>query len=141
LRARRLLLRARGLLLRGVGPGLARPRRLYARRLAVAFREVRRPGSVGHPRALLRFGELEERLDRVRMLVDRRAGVAARLEAIGHGEDGESAGLGVGYLVPRQRAGDPAVRGGPHAIRGSERPVAGVLVVVDEHAAAFFLPP
>ena len=68
------------------------------------------------------------------------AGVALA-QARGHRVDAQVAGLDAGDLVPVQRAGHARVRGRAHRVAGGHRSVAGVLVVVDEHAVALLLPP
>ena len=63
----------------------------------------------------------------------KRAGIVATVK---------SSGRTLGQLVPLERSGHRRAGLGPHAVGGRDRAVAGVLVVVDEHAlAALLLPP
>ena len=64
-----------------------------------------------------------------------------RAIACRHRREREVARLAGVDLVPRQGSGYARVRGRPHRIRGGYRPVLRVLVIVDEHAMALFLPP
>ncbi len=68
-------------------------------------------------------------------------GIADRRVARGHRVDRERLGLDRRDLVPGERRGDPRVRQGPDRIGGRDRPVLGVLVVVEEDAVTLLLPP
>ena len=75
------------------------------------------------------------------MLVDRLRGVAALSKPRRHGVYAERRGVDVIELGPVKRTGDAGVGHGTHGVSGGDRPVAGVLVVVDEDADSLFLPP
>ena len=62
-------------------------------------------------------------------------------EALRHGEDGEVGGVGVGDLVPVEWRGDAGVGERADGVGAGGGAVFGVLVVVEEDAVAFFLPP
>ncbi len=68
-------------------------------------------------------------------------GVAALAQARGHGLERQLGGLDVWHLVPLERTGHARVGDGADGVGGGDGAVAGVLVVVDEHALAFLLPP
>src|SRR3979490_3036472 len=102
---------------------------------------MRRPRRVPEPLALVARCELEQRLELVMALVDRCRGVAALAQSRRNALHGE---LGRGHiraLVPLQRAGNARVGDRADRIRRGDRAVARVLVVVDEDALAFLLPP
>ena len=67
--------------------------------------------------------------------------IADRPEALRHGREREVGGVCCVHLVPRERRRYARVRGRPHRIGRSDGAVLGVLVVIDEHAVALFLPP
>ena len=75
------------------------------------------------------------------MVVHGRVRVSHRPESCGHRGEREVARVALGDLLPHQRGRDPGVRRGPHGVGGRDRPVLGVLVVVEEHAATLLLPP
>ena len=58
-----------------------------------------------------------------------------------HGRERERLGLDVGHLVPAQRHRDARVGQRPDRVGRRDRPVLGVLVVVEEDAVALLLPP
>src|SRR5690606_36661456 len=92
--------------------------------------------------ALVAVGQLEQALQGERLVVDGRVHVAQLGEPGGHRRDGEVAGVDVGQFVPGHGRRDRGVRGGADAVGRRDRPVAGVLVVVDEDLfAALLLPP
>jgi len=75
-------------------------------------------------------------------LVDPRLNVSEPGEALAHRRDREVLRLAILELVPRDRSRDRGVRTRTHRVRRRDRPVARVLVVVDEDArAALLLPP
>src|SRR5262245_58574320 len=100
-----------------------------------------RPRGVAQALALVALRELEQRLDRARVLVDSLVWIAALGEASRHGREREVLGLQARQLVPAERRRDPGVRGGPHRVGRGDRAVLGTLVVVDEHPVALLLPP
>ena len=68
--------------------------------------------------------------------------IAELREARRHRRDREVLHLDVGQLVPAHRRRHRCIRPSAHRVRGEDRAVARVLVVVDEHAlAALLLPP
>ena len=124
--------------LRRVGHAAARG--LHARRLAGLLRVVRRPWGVALAFDLVALHQLEERLERDAPcdrcpLRGRRSGEALR--------DGltVNSSSSVGQLVPGHRRADRARREWPHRVDRGHRLVLRVLVVVEEHAVPFLLPP
>ena len=97
----------------------ASPRPSRSSRAASSSRPSRRPG----------------------LLVDGRRGVAALAQARGDRLQAQLGRLDVGDLVPLQRTGHARVGDRPDRVGGGDGAVAGVLVVVDEHALALLLPP
>ena len=75
------------------------------------------------------------------MLVDARVPVADLGEARRHRREREVRGLAGVDLVPGQRRRHARVRRRPHRVGARHRAVLRVLVVVEEHAVALFLPP
>src|SRR4029078_5680858 len=75
-------------------------------------------------------------------VVDARLDVAELREARRHRGEREVLGLERVELLPAKRRRDGGVGAGADRVRGRDRPIAGVLVVVDEDAlAALLLPP
>src|SRR6185295_9391536 len=127
--------------LRRVG-GLPRARRLHARRLSGHLREVRRIRRLPHPLRLVALDPLEQHLEVADDVVDPCLDVAEPRETLLHRDEREVLGLDVGELVPRDRRGDGRVGARPNRVRGRNRAVARVLVVVDEDLLApLLLPP
>src|SRR4051812_38195795 len=130
---------------RGAGAGallLLRARRLNARRLARHLREVGRIGRLALARCLLAVDPLEQRPQVADGIVHRGLHVAEPGEALAHRRDREVLRLDIRELVPGDRRRDRRVRSRPHGVGRGDRPVARVLVVVDEHLlAALLLPP
>ena len=123
-------------------PAVAVARRLHALRLARHLRVVGRVGHVALALGLVALVHLEQRLQRVGDVVDRRVQVADLGEARRHRRDREVLGRDVGQLVPGHRRRHRRARLRPDAVGRGDRAVAGVLVVVDEDAlAALLLPP
>ena len=111
-------------------------------------------GLAGHLRIVGRIGHValalggvllvhvQQRLQRMRDVVDRRVPVAHVRESGRHRRNGEVLRRDAAELVPcdRRRYRRPGL--GPHAVGRRDRPIAGVLVVVDEDPlAALLLPP
>ena len=119
----------------------AAPGGLGADGLALGLREVRRVRRLALSLGGLPVRELEECLEARRPVVDPRPRVTHPLQPSGHRADREDFGLHAGDLVPVQRCRNARVRDRSHAVGGRHGPIAGVLVVVDEHAVAFLLPP
>ena len=120
----------------------ARPRRLDARRLAGLLGVVRRPRRVAlapRPRGG-RSARAAPPATRRRRRCRRRHRRAPRTIA-GHRRDRELLGLDVGDLLPAQRHRHPRVGQRPDRVGRRDRPVLGVLVVVEEDAVALLLPP
>src|SRR3989442_14290097 len=67
--------------------------------------------------------------------------IAQLLEPFWHSRQREIARLAARDLRPVERCRDRRVGCRPHRIGGRDGPVLRVLVVVDEHAVAFLLPP
>ena len=122
--------------------GLPRARRLDALRLARHLREVRRIRRLATPAASSRSTQSKSTRGRRRASSipawtspssANRAGIVAMREVLGRE---------IGELVPAERRGDGRVGPRAHRVRGRDRAVARVLVVVDEDAlAALLLPP
>ena len=117
------------------------PRRLRADGLAFGLREVRRVRRLSLSLARLTLGKLEGRLERAHVVVDLCAGVAEAPEPLGDGPQRERLGLHARHLVPLQRRRHPRIRHRTDAVRGGDRPIASVLVVVEEDTVTLFLPP
>src|SRR4051812_46410201 len=83
----------------------------------------------------------QQRVERARVVVDRRARVADRAQPLGHRVDAEVGELAVGHLVPREVAGDARVEHRPDGVARRHRVVLRVLVVVDEYRAGRALVP
>jgi hypothetical protein len=115
--------------------------RLDPRRLVLALGEVRRPWRVRQPGPLVVCREFQQGFKRVSRVVDSLPRVADLGEPFRHGPDREGVGVAAGYFVPSQRRRNPGLRNGPDGICTSDRSVLGVLVVVDEDAVPFLLPP
>src|SRR5919108_276702 len=109
--------------------------------LAARLREVGRPRGVAEALLLVAPGELEQLVEGAGLVVDVGRGIADCAQAVGHGVEPQVARLHVGHLVPAHGARHARVRRGAHGVAGGDRAVAGVLVVVDEHAVALLLPP
>src|SRR5215207_5764884 len=115
--------------------------RLDALGLALLLWEMRRPGGVSETTLLVAPGELEQLLERAGLLIDVAGRIAERTDATGHGVEAQVARLGLGHLVPAQGARHASVRRRAHGVAGRDSAVAGVLVVIHEHAMALLLPP
>ena len=117
-------------------------RRLHALRLARHLREVRRVRRLALALRLLALDPLEQHAQVAHRLVDPRVQVAELGEARRHRRDREVLHRDVGQLVPANRRRHGRVGASAHRVRGQDRAVARVLVVVDEHLlAALLLPP
>ncbi len=92
-------------------------------------------------RAAWRADKLEQRVQHAGMAVHVGVTVADLGKARRHRGQREVGRVAHGDLVPRQRRRDARIRPRPHRIRTGDRPVLGVLVVVEKHAMTFFLPP
>ena len=132
-----------GILVRGVFARLARlgARRRDARRFALHLAKVRRPGRVAETRGFVLGRELEQFFERARRGVHVRVRIADLREALRNREHGEVGRIAVGDLVPVKRRGHARVGKRAHRIRRARGAILGVLVVVEEHAVALFLPP
>ena len=119
--------------------GLAR---LHPLRLPLLLREVRRPGRISQPLRLVPRRQIQQRLQRVRYRVDPRPHVTQLGEPRRNRGDGEVRRIHRLQLVPGDRAAHPALGIGPHRVDRGDGPIAGVLVVVDEHPGPpLLLPP
>src|SRR5438876_1023845 len=106
------------------------------------LREVRRIRRLAESCLLVALDPLEELLEVADDIVDAGLDVAEAREALTHRRDREILGLDVRELVPGNRRGHSGVGPRPHRVRRRDRPVARVLVVVDEDPlAALLLPP
>src|SRR3954471_11103762 len=119
-----------------------RPRGLDALRLARHLREVRRIRRLAGSLRLFARDPLEQLAEIADGVVDLRLHVAELGEAARHRHQREVLGLERVELLPAERRRDGRVGTGADGVGRGDRPVAGVLVVVDEHAlAALLLPP
>ncbi len=59
----------------------------------------------------------------------------------GNRQHSEIRRIAIRHLVPVERRRDPRIRQRPHRIRRARRPILRILVVVQEHAVPFLLPP
>ena len=75
------------------------------------------------------------------MLVDLRVAVPDGGETTRHGPQGEVLRPAFVQLLPGERRRDPCVGPGAHRVGAGHRAILGVLVVVEEDAVAFLLPP
>src|SRR6266516_4654633 len=125
------------------GPRLPAPssRRLNARRLGRLLGVVGRPRRIAEAFGFLPRRELQQRLQRARMLVDLRVTVPDGGETIRNGPQGEVLRPAFVQLLPCERRRDPCVGPGAHRVGAGHRAVLGVLVVVEEDAVALLLPP
>lgn len=127
--------------LAGEGLLLLCPRWSDACALALCLAEVRRPGSIAEARCLVACGEIEQSVERARIVVHGGVRVADPLEAFGHREEGEVRGFAGHHLVPRKRCGDAGIGQRAHRVGRAGGAVLRVLVVVEEDAVALLLPP
>src|SRR6478735_587483 len=86
----------------------------------------------GGPVSLVPVGPLQQGCDVEDVVVDVGVEVPDPGEPLGHGEDGEVAGVDGVHLVPADRGRDPGVGQPADRVRRSDGVVACVLVVVDE---------
>src|SRR5690242_8347988 len=75
------------------------------------------------------------------MRIDASMPIAQLREPRGHAHQSEVARIAIVELVPRQRRRYTRLRIRSHRVRGCDRAVFGVLVVIDEYAMALFFPP
>ncbi len=98
---------------------------------------ARRPGP-----PLVARREVEQRLERVRDVVDRGRRVTDRRVPRRYRRERQVARVRVGQLVPGERARHPTLGVAAHRVGRGDGAVTGVLVVVDEHLLApLLLPP
>src|SRR5438034_2399158 len=116
-------------------------RRLYARRLVPRLAVMRRPGCIALPIALVCRHQLEQRLQRVGPAIDSLVRVAALFETQRHRLQREVSRIAGLELIPLDRRGYGRLGCRPYRICAGDRPIARILVVVDENAVAFLLPP
>ena len=105
------------------------------------LRVVRRPRRVALALGLVLPRQLQQRVQRAHCVVDPRARVSDPGEPRRDRLDRERLGLDGRDLVPRQRRRDACVRQRPDGVGRRDRPVLGVLVVVEEDAVTLLLPP
>ncbi len=75
------------------------------------------------------------------MFIDARVPIAELLESSGHGDQREIRRIAVLDFIPRQWRRDARIWLRAHRVRGGNRTIFSVLVVIDEHSLALFLPP
>ena len=85
--------------------------------------------------------ERQQRLERLRRVVDRGPRIAVALQPARNARERELVGMDVVELLPGDRRRHLRARSGAHRPRAEDRLVRRVLVVVDEDAAAAFLLP
>ncbi len=98
-------------------------------------------GASPNPGGLIFCRQLQQMFERTRRGIHVCVRIADLREARRHGEHGKIRRIALRHLVPMKRRGHAGVGQRPHRVRGAGRPILGVLVVVQEHAVAFFLPP
>src|SRR5207253_3129949 len=116
-------------------------RRLNARRFARLLGVVGRPRRIAEAFGFLPRRKLQQRLQRAWMPVDLRVAVPDGGETTRHGPQGEVLRPAFVQLLPGERRRDPCVGRGAHRVGAGHRAILGVLVVVEEDAVAFLLPP
>src|SRR4051812_5431303 len=75
------------------------------------------------------------------MFIDARVSIAELLESSRHGDQREIRRIASFDFIPRQWRRDPRIWPGTHRVRCGNGTIFGVLVVIDEHPLALFLPP
>src|SRR5213595_1849718 len=102
---------------------------------------MRRPRRVALSLALLAGHQLEQRFQRVGPAIDSLVRVTALLETQRHRLQREIARIAGLELIPLDRRGYGRLGCRSHRICAGDRPIASILVVVDENAVALLLPP
>src|SRR5205823_10281151 len=118
---------------------LLRARGLNALRLAGHLREVGRIRRLAGSLRRIALNPLEQLAQVADLVVDALLDVAELGEARRHRRQREVLGLERVELVPAERRRDGRVGTGADGVGRGDRPVAGVLVVVDEDALAALL--
>src|ERR1700744_3909530 len=85
--------------------------------------------------------KVEQPLERSGRCVDGCVRVTDLGKTLRHSEDGKIRWIAVGNLMPLKRRRDASVGKRTHRIGGGRRAVLRILVVVQEDAVPFFLPP
>src|SRR5262249_11131937 len=117
------------------------PRWLNTRWFARLLLVVRRPRRIAQPLTRLLRREIQQPIDRTRMVIDGGVPIADAGNTRRHRRQREILRLAAVDFVPRQWRGHPRVRLRPNRVGAGDRPVLGVLVVVEKDAVALFLPP
>src|SRR5829696_4530727 len=120
---------------------LLRPARCHPLRVSALLREVWGPWGIAETALLVATGQVKQLFDRTCVIVDVRGRVALLPYALRHRVEAELGRVDVGDLVPLERTADSRVRHGPHRVPRGDRPIARVLVVIDEDPVALLLPP
>src|SRR5207249_767931 len=120
--------------------GLA-SRRRYPRRFTTLLPEMWRPRRIAESGRFVCGGQLEQFIERSRSSIDTRRRVASLRETRRRGNQRERRWIAAGDLIPFERHRDTRVGCRPDGPGRRYRTVLGVLIVVEEHAVAFFLPP
>ena len=116
-------------------------RRSDTRRFAFHFTKVRRPGRIAQTFCLISRREFQQPFQRARFSVNPGVWITDLSESLRDRENVEVGRITVRNLVPAKRHGDSSVRQRPHRIGRARCAILRVLVVVEEHAVAFLLPP
>src|ERR1700682_330161 len=119
----------------------ATSRQLHAGRLAPLLGERRWPGCVSEAGRLVLRGTLEQRLERPDRLVNPFRGIANLSKPPGDRGQRKRLRRAGRHLLPPQRCGHAGVCQRTDGVGGSHRSVLGVLVVIEEDAVPFLLPP
>src|SRR4051812_40761578 len=119
----------------------ASSRGLRADRFSSAFLVLRRPRCIPLAVPLLTRRKFQKAGEGPAMLVDVLMPIAQLAEARRHRGQREIGRRSVLELFPLQWGRHSRVCSGPYRIGRGNGPVFGILVIVDEHAFAFFLPP
>src|ERR1051326_2440118 len=116
-------------------------RRCHAWRFVFHFPKVRGPGCVAQSGGLILRRKIEQPFKGACAGIHVRVQMAELLETLWDGEDCKVRRVAVGHFVPQKWSRYASVGKRTHRIRGTCRSILRVLVVVEEHAVTFLLPP
>src|SRR6185503_21291360 len=102
---------------------------------------MRRPWRIAEALSLLTRRELEQSFERSGVLIHGLMWIADLRHPLRHRHQREISRFTRLDFFPGERRRNARVGSWPHRIRRGDRAVLRVLVVVEEHAVAFFLPP
>ncbi len=110
-------------------------------RLALHLAKVRRPRRVSESRGFIGRRQLQQLLQRAWFIIHSRMRIAQLRESRGNRQDGEIGRVAIGNFIPIERRRYARVGDGSDRIRRAGSSILGVLVIVEEYAVAFLLPP